>query len=401
MTPARALRLRAARTCVAHHLACALAAGDLPWCAAVRALAVDDPLGATLLGAGRLVRTEDAALVNAVLGQSTFAEDLHLPSLVHPGSVVIPAAMALAEQSALSGKDFLSAVVVGYEVAATLGTAMKTAEFAARGFRPTGVFGPLGAAAAAAYLLRLDRSQTMSALGIAANMASGLREWAHAGSTDVYVHNGLAARNGLLAAAGVTGPASALTGAAGMAVAYSGGADAAPFDGESVVRQVRFKRHPTCSAVQTVAELALSMRRPDLTADRIASVTVHTHHHGKTNPGSFDGVGQLSVADYLDHGSAADLARRVTVAEDPDYTRAYPRTSGARIDVTLVDGRVRTGRLADASPLTASEVDANLRRQLQAGREPEAAATVLRRLDELASLPSTATLAAALRHGVA
>src|SRR4051812_34552821 len=149
--------LRAARTCVAHHISCALAARDLPWCRAVETLAVDDPRGATLLGTGRLVRSEDAALVNAVLGQSTLAEDLHTPSLVHPGSVVIPAAMALAEQDGLPGADFLTAVVVGYEVAGALGTAMKTAEFTARGFRPTGVFGPLGAAAAAAYLLHLDR----------------------------------------------------------------------------------------------------------------------------------------------------------------------------------------------------------------------------------------------------
>jgi 2-methylcitrate dehydratase PrpD len=418
--------LRAARTCVAHHIACALAARELPWCRVVEPLATDDPRGATLLGTERVVRTEDAALVNAVLGQSTLAEDLHVPSLVHPGSVVVSTAMALAEQNNLSGAELLAAVVVGYEVAGTLGAAMKTVEFTARGFRPSGVFGPLGAAAAAAHLLRLDAAATVSALAIAANMASGLREWAHAGSTDVYVQNGLAARNGLLAArlaaAGITGPPSALTGPAGMANAYSGGADftaALPFAGIPVVRQVQFKRHPTCSAVQTVAQLALSVRQPGLIPEIIDSVVVHTHRHGTTNPGCdnpgpFDGVGQaqmsnqltvalaltrgrLSVADYLDHGSVLDLARRVAIVEDPRYTRDYPRVSRARIKVECTDGRVLAGELDDTDPLTPPEVDQNLRRVLEAGCRQVDPAAVLRLLDELASMPSVPILAAAMR----
>lgn len=420
--------LRAARTCVAHHVACALAARELPWCRAVTALAADDPRGATLLGGGRLVRAEDAALVNAVLGQSTLAEDLHPASLVHPGSVVIPVAMAVAERDNVPGKDFLTAICAGYEVAGVLGAAMKTPEFTARGFRPTGVFGPLGAAAAAAYLLGLDVTRTASALAIAANMASGLREWANAGSTDLYVHNGLAARNGLLAAnlaaAGVTGPASALTGSAGMATAYSGGADlsgVAPFAGVPVIRQIQFKRHPTCSAVQTVAELALSMRDPDLAAERIESVAVFTHRHGKTNPGCdhagpFAGVGQaqmsnqltvalaltrgrLRVADYLDHASAAALASRVSVIEDPVYTRAYPERSSARIEITWAGGRVITGQRADANPLSPGEVEENLLHNLTDHHEQPAARDVLRRLETLDSAPTIATLTSTIRNG--
>lgn len=406
--------LHTAATCVAHHLACVFEARDLPWCRAVTALAVDDPAGVTLPGTGRVVRTEDAAFAGGVLGQSTLAEDLHTPSLVHPGSMVVPTAMALAEQEGRSGAELLTAVVVGYEVACVLGAALKTPEFAARGFRPSGVFGPLGAAAAAASLLRLDPASTVSALALAVNMASGLREWANAGTTDVYVHNGLAARNGLLAArlaaAGITGPPSALTGRAGMAHAYAGGADlsgVAPFDGAPAIHEVVFKRHPTCSAVQTVAELALSLR----VGGTVDEVTVHTHRHGTTNPGCdhpgpFDGVGQaqmsnqltvalaltrgtLTVADYADPGPAADLARRVTVVEDPALTAAYPARSGARIDVRRTDGRVVTGELADANPLHAAEVRENLHR---------AAGPAVRRLvDDLVSLPDLAPLAEALR----
>ena len=406
--------LAAAATCVAHHLVCALAARDLPWCRAVTALA-GPGTDATLLGDGRTTRAEDAAFANAVLGQSTLAEDLHTPSLVHPGAVVIPAAMALAEEHGRSGAELLTAIVAGYEIAGTFGAAMKTPEFVARGFRPTGVFGVLGAAAAAAVLLRLDVATTESALALAVNMAAGLREWANAGTTDVYVHNGLAARNGILAArlaaAGVTGPPSALTGPAGMAHAYAGGADLSTVEFTNVVHEVEFKRHPTCSAVQTVAELALSMRVPD----RIDRVTVHTHRHGTTNPGCdhpgpFASVGQaqmsnqltvalaltrgsLTVADYADPGPAADLATRVTVVEDPAYTRVYPGRSAARIDVTLTGGRVVTAELADTNPLRAKEVHANLRHMAGPG--------VATLVAGLPSAPDLAPLAAALRDTIA
>lgn len=406
--------LRAAATCVAHHLACVYAARDLPWCRAVTALAADDPGGVTLPGTGRVVTASDAAFAGAVLGQSTLAEDLHTPSLVHPGSIVIPAAMALAEQEGRSGAELLTAIVAGYEVACVLGAALKTPEFAARGFRPSGVFGPLGAAAAAAALLRLDAAATVSALGLAVNMAGGLREWANAGTTDVYVHNGLAARNGLLAArlaaAGITGPPSALTGPAGMAHAYAGGADlsgVALYSGVPAIHEVTFKRHPTCSAVQTVAELALSLRVDGL-VDR---ATVFTHRHGKTNPGCdhpgpFEGVGQaqmsnqltvalaltrgtLTVADYADPGPAADLAQRVTVVEDPGLTAAYPAKSGARIEVHLANGQVVAGELPDANPLRASEVHENL--------DHAAGPAVSQLVDDLPSLPDITPLTKALR----
>jgi 2-methylcitrate dehydratase PrpD len=413
--------LAAAGRCVAHHVACAVAARDLPWCTAVEET-IGDGTAATLLGSGRTTSVEDAVFGNAVLGQSTLAEDLHVPSLTHPGSVVVPVAMALAEQESLSGKDFLTAVVVGYEVLCRFGAALRTAEFTARGFRPSGVFGPLGAAAAAARLLGLDERRAAHAIAIAANTAAGLREWAHTGSTDVYVHNGLAARNGLLAArlaaAGITGPDSALTGPTGMAHAYAGTRTIGtpPFGGPPAIREVTFKRYPTCSAVQTVAQLAMAMYDRYAPTD-IESVTVFTHRHGTTNPGCdhagpFDDIGQAQMSNQLtvalaltgsrltvsDYRTVPDLTRRVTVVEDPAYTARYPRYGGARLEIRLADGRLLADELLDGDPLTAEEVRSNLHDQVTAARGTATADAVLQQVDELVTLADVRTLPRLLRR---
>lgn len=414
-----------ATLCVMHYLTCALNGLDLPWSRAVAGLAhpVTPASPATMIGAPEGVHGSDAVFANAVFGQSTLAEDVHLPSLAHPGSMVIPAALAAAEQAAASGTALLSAVAAGYDVLCGIGTALKTRAFTERGFRPSGVFGPLGAAAAVSAVLGADQATTASALGIAGNTSAGLREWAHTGSTDVYVHNGFAARNGYLAAQlagqGISGPPSVLTGAHGMATAYAGGeVDWAQarrsWTSPGALAEISFKRYPVCSGVQAVLELAVAVRRRRIPPQHIDSVTVFTHRHGKTNPGCdhpgpFHGVSQAQmsnqlavalalsgrrpdVAGFADHDQpeVADLARRVIVVEDETYTRRYPERSSARLEVRRADGSTVVEELDDATSLSDAEVIAGFRDAANA-RLPESAATAL--MDQASRLDSAATIA--------
>jgi hypothetical protein len=90
----------------------------------------------------------DAALLNGLFGHGFEMDDTHIPSTTHPGSVVIPAALATL-RGRISGTKFLVAVVVGYEVMARVGFAAGPAHIL-RGFHPTGTVGVFGAAAAAA-----------------------------------------------------------------------------------------------------------------------------------------------------------------------------------------------------------------------------------------------------------
>jgi 2-methylcitrate dehydratase PrpD len=421
----------AAKTCVMHFLSCALAGRALPWSQQAVRLARPAAGGATAIGRLEPVVVEDAVFANAVLGQSTLAEDVHVPSLAHPGSIVIPAALAAAEEREASGATFLAGVVAGYDVLCNVGLVLKTPEFVDRGFRPSGIFGPLGAAAAVSLVDGLRGNAVGSALAIAANTAAGLREWANAGSTDIYAHNGFAARNGFqsarLAGAGFDGPASVFEGPAGMGRAFSGdsvdwASMGRSLDETPAVCTVQFKRFPACSAVQTV--LALAARTAaghDLDPDAIRAVTVHTHRHGKRNPGCdstgpWQSIGQAQMSNQLGVALAlsgrpleidaysgyaderiADLARRVEVVEVPEFTRRYPGRASARLMVELRSGEVIDEEQDEETPLSAEEVREHLEVVLRASVRDDVARRVVGALEALEDQASTAALAASFR----
>ena len=184
-----------AKTCLADMIGIAVQASDLP--ASRHAVAFAAAMGgnqATIIASKQRASVADAAFANAVMAHGLVQEDMHTASVSHIGVVVWPTLLALAEHSCVSGKDFITAGVAGYQVMARLGHALITKEVASI-FRPTGLVGAIGGAAAGARLLRLTEEETTSALALAANTASGLNEWPREGSDDMFFHPGNAARN--------------------------------------------------------------------------------------------------------------------------------------------------------------------------------------------------------------
>jgi 2-methylcitrate dehydratase PrpD len=110
-----------------------------------------------------------AAFVHGVAAHCYDFDDTFPESVVHPGSVIVPVALALGEETGASGRDVLTAIAGGYEIAARLGR-IGGRRFHERGFHATGVFAPVTAAFVAARLLRLDAGQAASAAGLAASM---------------------------------------------------------------------------------------------------------------------------------------------------------------------------------------------------------------------------------------
>src|SRR2546427_326285 len=94
-----------------------------------------------------------------------------------------------ATNTARLGDDLIAAGVAGYQVMGRLGQALITKDLA-RVFRPTGLIGAIGAAAAGARLLCLTEEETASALSLAANTAGGLNEWPHVGGDEMVFHAG-------------------------------------------------------------------------------------------------------------------------------------------------------------------------------------------------------------------
>src|SRR5690606_5213860 len=246
--------VRKAKLCLLDYLSCALVTHELAWCR--EALAVSaDPLatdGCTIIGTALRAPAHDAAFANAVLGHGLVRDDMHLGSVSHLGVVVLPAVLAVAEVGKVTGEALLAAIACGYEAGGKIGRAILDVDVAAR-FRPTGIAGPVAAAAAAAKLLGLEAAGIAAALAIAADTAAGYNEWASTGGSEMFFQVGFAARNGLtaarLAAAGAYASPSALDGAAGLLAAFGkrGAAVAAPFEGGAELSSVFFKPVPACN----------------------------------------------------------------------------------------------------------------------------------------------------------
>ena len=128
---------------------------------------------AGVISSGVRVPGPVAALVNGTAAHSYELDDTHDPSMSHPASVVIPAALAVAAECGSTGGDFLAAVVAGYEAMTRIGTAANASHVIEFGFHPTALFGGFGAAAAAAKLRGLDSEGLRCAWGHALSMASG------------------------------------------------------------------------------------------------------------------------------------------------------------------------------------------------------------------------------------
>jgi 2-methylcitrate dehydratase PrpD len=164
--------------------------------------------------------------------------------------------------------EVLDAGIAGYDAACALGDMIDPAECYARGFHPTGVCGPIGAAAGVGRLTGLTEQEFVNAFAIGASSASGLLEFLTDGSWTKRFHAGHAAASGLraarLAQAGFTGPPTALEGQLGFLHAFgarahqSGGADRAAAPGHGIVGTA-VKLYPCCRYMHGCIDLLIDL----------------------------------------------------------------------------------------------------------------------------------------------
>src|SRR3954467_11331545 len=151
----------------------------------------------------------EAALVNGTASHALELDDFG--GCGHSGAVVTPAVLALAGRGGISGKDVLTAIVAGYDVAARVTEGAGGYRFHNDlGWHSSGTCGTFGAAAGAAKVLKLDRERFADALGIAGSFTGGIWAFLADGAMTKRFHPGKAAETGLsaalLAQAGMTGP---------------------------------------------------------------------------------------------------------------------------------------------------------------------------------------------------
>jgi aconitate decarboxylase len=191
-------------------LGCALYGADLEWCRILQDFLtkVDSTRECAVWGTKKKLSAPHAALANGTAVQGFELDDVHRGGVLHVGAVVLPALVPVAElRSGMSGKEFLTSAIAGYEIGPRVGLCMGPAHIAS-GWHSGATLGVFSAAAGAARGLRLDANETVHALGIAGTQAAGLMA-AQFGAMVKRMHAGRSSQSGLygalLAEAGFTG----------------------------------------------------------------------------------------------------------------------------------------------------------------------------------------------------
>jgi len=267
-------------------IAVALAASALEYGPPLRRAACE--LGgagpASIIGFGDRTSTSAAAFANATMVAALAYDDSHVETLIHVYGTVVGTVLALAQQHRTDGKEVLTAIAGATELICRLGVVAPTA-FHRQGFHPTGIIGALGAAYAAARLLGLDREQTIHAVGIVGNMASGINQCWVDGTWSQLIDNGWAAQAGITAATlarhGYTGPAEVLEGPLGVFRTHVQ-ADGYAFDFARMVRdfgelwesrEIEIKPYPCGHVSQPFVDCILALYRDGLRASDVDTVT--------------------------------------------------------------------------------------------------------------------------------
>ncbi len=283
-----------AKTCVLDSIGCCLFGSTLSWTRMVAEMALEQggQPQAHILGTTHRTSTTQAALVNGTAGHAFELDDAHTRASMHVGSVTVPVALALSEwMSSLSGREFITALVAGYEAGLRIGIAADGHIFK-RGFHPAAVCGAFASAATASRALGLNADQTQNAFGVAGSQASGLMA-AQEGAMVKRLHIGRAAQSGLysalLARRGFTGILDVLEAPFGgfynaVSEKWTRAYATAELGRTWEILAVGFKPYATAGACHaSLAALDEIMLEGNLTAEDIVAInvrcTTYCHQH--------------------------------------------------------------------------------------------------------------------------
>ena len=352
----------------------------------------------TIVGTNKQALPEYAAMANGTAFHSIEMDDVNNEASLHPGVVAFPTALAMADIAPVTGKDFISAVVAGYDVIIRLGRALKPKEHYGRGFHPTGTCGAFGAAAVAARLLGLQGDDYTHSLGIAGSQAAGSMEYLAQGAWTKRLHPGWSAHSGiwaaLLARAGYSGPTTILEGRDGFLNAYSGDPDPSlvlkDLGEEYQVTRTSVKPHACCRYNQGPIDCLLEIGKSnDFQTMDVEEVKIGVLSQGmrlvaepveaKRNPKSVVDMqfsmpfaaavalsyGSASLNEYAigipDRPEVRHIMDRVQCVTDPKLDAQTPKLFPAWAEVRTSDGRTMRSELTypkgdPENPVTCDEM---------------------------------------------
>jgi len=324
---------------------------------------------ASVIGASFRTTMVNAALANAMCAHADETDDFEPVTKAHPGSCVVPAALALAEKQGSNGMEFIRAVTLGYDLTCRLLMALgpnivRGSHRSAEGTSST--FGALGAAAS---LAKLDETGMRFAISYSAQQVSGLWSWVKDKDhvEKAFDFAGMGARNGVTAVtmvqSGMTGVADVLDGTHNLFIALS--SDPKPeailegLGSRFYVTETAIKTYSVGYPIQSPLDAILKLRKDhNLTPDNVKSILVKlpTDAVGIVGHSAMPDVncqhlvavalvkGAVSFIDSHDQALMHDPqimkeTAKVAIQDDPSLMDpAAPRS--ARVEVTMTDGKI-------------------------------------------------------------
>ena len=321
---------------------------------------------AAILGHGMKKSLGQAALINGAASHALDYDDTLVSFLGHPSVTLFPSLLALSEWLRKSGRDFLTAYLIGLQAGGTVGACASLDHYMA-GWHATSTLGHLASAAGCARLLGLDERQTVYALGIAATQASGLKRVF--GTDCKPFHAGRSSQAGLMAALlareGFTSAEDTIEGPHGFFHVLKGKVN------EEIVgllglgwdvRNLSQKYHASCHATHSPLESAMTLvEKEGVALEDIQEIRVHSSQlaldaAGKMEPrtgleGKFSIPycvanallrGETGNASFTDEkvGEPAvrELMKKVTVILDPEI-----KALEAKVELRTASGRTLSG----------------------------------------------------------
>lgn len=333
-----------------------------------------------------------AAMCNAAASHVVEQDDLHNSSVFHPATVIFSPALAVAQSLGVSGREFLVAVIAGYEVGIRIGEFMGRSHY--KIFHTTGTVGSLAAAAAVGRLLKLSPEQMLHAFGSAGTQAAGLWEFLKDAADSKQLHTAHAAGTGLMSAYlakdGFTGAQQILEGKQGMAAGMSTDADLSKLNAGLHQRwatlETSFKFHASCRHTHPAADALLQvMQTNHLQFTDLAHITTHVHqgaidvlgavtdpktvHQSKFSMGTVLAIvakyGHAGLDEFENHfldPEICQLRDNVSMQLDPQVDQAYPQRWIGKVSVKTHAGTEFHGQLDEpkgdpGNTLTRSEIE--------------------------------------------
>lgn len=317
-----------------------------------------------------------AALANAAASHVVEQDDLYNAAVLHPATVVFPAALATAQDLSSSGKDFIVASVVGYEAAARVGEYLGRSHY--KVFHTTGTAGTFGAAAAVSHLLDADFDETINTFGSAGTQAAGLWEFLRDGADSKQLHTSKAAANGLMASylahEGFTGAKNIIEGEQGLGAGTSIDRDASKLTenlGKKwAVLNTSLKYYASCRHTHPSADaLDIVIRNNKISSGDIKKIRAHVYQAAidvlgpVKNPSTVHQskfsmpfvlstlaiLGDASISSFNDETlkdkRIRDFMEKVEMVYDEDIDKQYPRFWRGYVEVILNNGKVLKGEV--------------------------------------------------------